>query len=374
MKKIKYLTISDIHLGHNINKTPYILDNLRSFFIEYIKELRDLDILFISGDIFDKLLINGSDEMVSIVDWFTELAIFCKRYSVKLRVLEGTPSHDWKQFKTINKSIEKLAPDVDLKYIETLYIEKMSDLNLSILYVPDEYKHKAKDTYEDIKKLLKENNLEKVDICQIHGQFHFQLPMITLESSHTEKDFLDIVKYFISVAHIHTARIYDRIIGQGSFDRLAHGEEEDKGAMLFTIEKDKATFKFLKNKKAMVFNTYLFKEEDLEDIVRELRVKLKKIPPFSNIRIISEREDFITKSDKELKKLFPQYTIKVEKPKVKKVSNKILDERIVSISIQITPDNIEELLLTELDKYNLNKKQLDIFKEELEKANHISLR
>ena len=28
---IKYLVISDIHLGHNINKTEYIVNNLRDY-------------------------------------------------------------------------------------------------------------------------------------------------------------------------------------------------------------------------------------------------------------------------------------------------------------------------------------------------------
>jgi len=45
--KIKYLVLSDIHLGHPKNHTENIINNLNDFFIKYTKELNDIDILFI---------------------------------------------------------------------------------------------------------------------------------------------------------------------------------------------------------------------------------------------------------------------------------------------------------------------------------------
>ena len=158
---IKYLVISDIHLGHNINRTEYIVNNLRDYIFKN-KKFKDLDIIFIAGDIFDRLLNPSSNDMIVSCVWLTELVKFCKERKIKLRILEGTPSHDWKQAKLISNIIEKLNIEIDYKYVDTLFIEDMEDLGLSILYIPDEYKHKATDTFKDVKKLMKSLNKEMI--------------------------------------------------------------------------------------------------------------------------------------------------------------------------------------------------------------------
>ena len=364
--KIKYLVLSDIHLGHNLNKTENIIDNLRRYFRTYHKEFKTLNLICIAGDIFDKLLVTSSKDFILSTEWLTELIIFCKKNNIKLRILEGTPSHDWKQAKVISSIIEKLQIEIDYKYIDTLYIEKMIDWDISILYIPDEYKHKAYDTYKDVKKLLKENKLTKVDIAFIHGQFHYQLPMVQLESSHTEKEYLDIVKYYISVGHIHTHSIYERILAQGSFDRLAHNEEENKGGMLINIFKNgDMNFQFLPNNRSLIFKTIRFDKEDLEEIKNRLNNILKDIPEGSHIRLVSEHEEFFNKNLVTLKNLYPNYIIKIEKPKNKETKFKLITETKHIDSFAITRDNIIELLDKELVKHNLSEKEIKIYKDEL---------
>ena len=363
--RFKYLVISDIHLGHNINKTDMIVKNLVEFFNVNYKEFKDLDMVCIAGDIFDKLLTNSSVDYIESINWLTNLIKWCKENSIILRILEGTPSHDWNQAKVISNILENLDVKLDYKYINSLYIETISKHNLTILYIPDEYNHKAEDTYKEVLELMKSKGLEQVDIGIIHGQFHYQLPMIKLESSHTEEDYLNIVKHYISVGHIHTSSVYDRILAQGSFDRLAHNEEEDKGAMLITLDSDKGdSYKFLVNKKAMVFKTIKFKNESIEEIVKRICKLDKKLPERSNLRIISESEEILSKHQNTLKSNFPRLNIKVEKPK-KKEEDKfhLVEQDIVIDSFCITRDNIEELMLEEMSGYGLTSSEISKAKD-----------
>ena len=89
----KYLVFSDVHLGHPRTTTEEIIDHLNAFFNDFTN-FTDLDAIFIAGDLFDRLLDNHSDEYHRIVIWCAKLLQFCVKHNIKLRVLEGTPSHD----------------------------------------------------------------------------------------------------------------------------------------------------------------------------------------------------------------------------------------------------------------------------------------
>lgn len=363
---IKYLVISDIHLGHNINKTEYIVNNLRNFIFKN-KKFKNLDIIFIAGDIFDRLLNPSSNDMILSCVWLTELVKFCKERKIKLRILEGTPSHDWKQAKLISNIIEKLNIEIDYRYIDTLFIEDMNDLGLSILYVPDEYKHKATDTFKDVKKLMKSLGKEMVDIAIMHGQFNYQLP-IKLESSHNEEDYSSISRYYINIGHIHTHSVRDFIIAQGSFDRLTHGEEEDKGGVLVTLEKifDKVGFKyeFIPNHGAMIFKTVDYKDSDIEYILKDISSICKKLPIPSNLRILTKKHSELSKNLSTIKSLYPGINIKIENKEKEKVEKlNLLENKIVDESFTITKENIKELLDEEMKIRGYTKEQIAIYDE-----------
>ena len=365
--KLKYLVLSDIHLGHNINKTECIIDNLIKYFDIYSKEFKNLDMIIIAGDTFDKLLVNSGHDYICSVRWLIDLMLYCKRNNIVLRVLEGTPSHDWKQMKSLTSIIEKLDLKLDYKYIDTLHIEYIDRFKLNVLYIPDEYRNKASDTYKEVLKLMKKNKLTQVDIAVMHGQFNYQLPF-ELESNHNEQDYLSIVKHYIHIGHVHTHSVYDRILAQGSFDRLIHNEEEDKGGMLINIDTEQGnTYKFLVNKTAMIFKTIKFKTESLEEIIKKLDQELKKLPPRSNIRITSEHEEFLSKNIEDIRKRYPVLNIKYEKSKIKVKKKSLIDDKIIINSFNITKDNIDSLLKERLSKYNLSQLEYDIYQEELNK-------
>lgn len=364
--KINYLVLSDIHLGHNINNTENIINNLQLYFKDNYKEFSKLDMICIAGDVFDKLLVSSSIDFILSTEWLTELIVFCKQHDIILRILEGTPSHDRNQSKVITSIIRKLNIELDYKYIDTLYIEHHNRLGIDILYIPDEYKHKAEDTYKEVLELLTERKLKKVDIAFIHGQFHYQLPMVKLDSSHNMEDYLNIVKYYISVGHIHTPSVYERIIAQGSFDRLAHNEEEDKGGVVITLTEKESSFKFVYNKNAMIFKTYRFDKESIEEITNVLDKDLKKMKDKSNIRIISNSEEFLSGNIKDLRLRYPNINIKIEKSKNKEESKFNIIEELPKIeTFSITKDNILDLITLELNKYSLTEKEIKELKSEV---------
>ena len=84
--KISYLVLSDIHLGHNINTTENIINNLQLYFKDNYKEFSKLDMICIAGDVFDKLtVIEKTDERDNQGNVFWLCKCECGNNNVKVR-------------------------------------------------------------------------------------------------------------------------------------------------------------------------------------------------------------------------------------------------------------------------------------------------
>ena len=357
MKKIKILNLTDIHLGHNRNKTVNIVNNLITFFKNYNKQIKTVDMIVITGDVFHMLLKTYSEDYIIAMRWLTELVKYCADHKIKLRILEGTPSHDWKQCSVLTNTVKNLKEEVDFKYIDTLYVEKLSDLDTTILYLPDEFRHDATDTYQEVLNILKDNHLVKVDIMFGHGAFKYQMPDDNI-SYHDEISYINIVNYLISFGHVHTPSSFGIIKAPGSFDRTAHGEEHDKGGMLYTIDKGELSYEFLVNKDALRFDTFKFNNEnDIEVIIAETDKRIKKVPEGSWVRLLVNNEVFLSKSIKQLKTRYPLYLVEITKESEKKEQlsvRRVLDIIVEDTTFSITKDNIEGLLFKELGKTDID--------------------
>lgn len=369
--KIKYLAFGDQHLGHTRNSTEDKINALNEFFKVNEKEFKDVDIIISHGDEFDRIINNGTDEFKLIFTWFLNLVKFCHTHKIKLRFVEGTSSHSFKQLEILSVMINLLNFDVDLKYFDALTIEYMEDLDLSILYVPDELNHKAKDTFVEIKALLKEHNLTQVDIAAVHGAFHFQLPMVYLESSHTEEDFLSVVKHYITVGHIHTPMIYERIIGQGSVDRDKHGEEEAKGAMLLELDRTgmgKDKFTFIENKKAKIFKKLTINQTEYDKVVNYLDKNILKYPKDSYFMLNMPFDSPILAYYDDIRINYKNYNFKINKLGLEEYTAKLGDSIIKTKELKvvsITKDNIKSLIDEEIKITKLDNNELQILNEEL---------
>ena len=359
-ESIKYLVISDIHLGHKHTKN--IIKHLQLYFEKNARLFKKLDMIIIAGDIFDKLLPNNSVHYLAATDWLLSLVMFCRKYDIKLRVLEGTPSHDWKQAKLIYNIIKKFSVGIDFKYYDDLAIEHIDDFGINVLYIPDEYKHKASETFKDVKKMLIEKQLTKVDIAVMHGNFNYQLPVI-LESSHNEEDYLNITKYYINIGHVHTSSVNDRILAQGSFDRLKHGEEEDKGGIVCTIYSNGLMeYLFIKNTYSNVYKTIdVSNYNDIKDVDN----LLSKYKNNDSLRLLARGNETLYQGIKKLIEKYENLYITIDKSVIEKLEYKMEIESDKIESFSIDEKNILKLMMTEAKNSVLTQKQQKIYKEEL---------
>jgi hypothetical protein len=304
--QIRIASISDIHLLHKNNKTPAILSNLDKYLCTD-ELLSKVDILFIAGDLFDGP-VPFSNEYIGLINvWIAKLLHKCKRYNVCLRILEGTPSHDMGQSKifcNINEILFKEGETVDLQYVKTLSVEYIERFGINVLYVPDEWNHDTNDTYIEVKEILNTKGITKVDFAVMHGQFEYQLSDVV--KSHVKHDsslYLSLVNYLIFIGHIHKYSKKDRIYSHGSFDRLAHNEEESKGFIYATVFKDGShTCQFIENKTARIYKTINCTSQDMELNLKRIEAVVKKLPDDSFVRIIADQDNSIMSAAETIKK------------------------------------------------------------------------
>jgi hypothetical protein len=360
---MKYLVINDLHFGNNKNKTSNIINNFWNFFKENHNTLIHIDVLFIAGDTFDKLLSTTSDDFLLSNTFLLELSIVCLKNKIKLRILEGTPSHDVKQAKILENTLQTLMVDVDFKYFSEISIENINDNN--VLYVPDLMHINQNELMNDINVVLKQNNLSQVDIAIIHGSFSYQLPNVKNINFLSENFFLKIVQGYIHVGHIHTFSVFNRIISTGSFDRISHGEEEDKGCIYVDLNEVTGgnSFVFLKNTNAMLFKTFNVSEEtDVNQLAETIKNSIDSNKPHEiRLKTVNEQQKLDS-----LSKLLSNYNIKMSISKDKHIRN-IERQNVMENVVVLTSDTIYDVLSERLNISSRKNTYKEIFNEELEK-------
>lgn len=343
----QYLVFSDVHFGHRRTPTNVIIEHINQMF-EDNKNFADIDALFIAGDLFHTKLELPSHDGSLVIMFMLNLANFCAKNKITLRLLEGTASHDWKQGRIIEEVIKGSNINVDFKYIQTITIENIESLGKNVLFLPDNWE--PKEAMDAIDKLMKEKQLSKVDLTIMHGQFPYQLPMIDSIHSYPETYFLNITKGLIHPGHIHTHSVFDRIIAQGSIDRISHGEEEDKGLLLVSIDGNSYQWKFIKNKHAKMFKTIKIKNNDIDKIKSSIRKAVKVFRKKDYLKIKVGPDSIIPNIIFDLRQEFIGINIDYELDNKSKRSSPQL-QSLVSIEdkdpeeiVTITEDNIVDLI------------------------------
>lgn len=317
---------SDLHLAEIHIPTDLMTRNLDQYMTNE-SVLKDLDILIIAGDVFHRLLQN-SDPLLDIIhSWITRLLFKCGTYDVLLLIVEGTPSHDWRQSRFfIEQAINAKIP-VQVHYATTLSIQYIPRFDINVLYVPDKLPQGPAQTFLDVKAMMRERELDHVDYAIMHGAFEHQLPSIVKEPTHCAADYLSIVKYLIFIGHVHTPSCFERILAAGSFDRTGHGEEHPKGwyhAQVF----DNGDFKVrhVENKGAMRFDTVSCHGLDARAAMALLVRKAKSLPKGSAIRVTADRHDLVWGDFKLIARMHPEHMWTDEIDKTKKQKSDTLNE------------------------------------------------
>ena len=281
--------LSDIHLGATRTPTPSILKGLFAAFPDNT-ETGQLDVIFMPGDLFDKSLPYSSINVKEIELWVSYLLRLCKKYNIALRIMEGTPSHDRRQSRVF-PHLNKLAKiNADIKYIDTLMVDFDQSLDATILYVPDEWHPDPDQVWADVQTELAKHNLQQVDFALTHGMYKHQVPANVMLPAHDPERYLAITKHLIFNGHIHKQSQYKRLLTAGSMDRLAHGEEEDKGYYRVCIDENQTQIKFVTNPYATVYRTLDISGLSIEDALVKIQATATDVAG-SNYRLSGTSQD-----------------------------------------------------------------------------------
>lgn len=314
---ISYLAISDVHIGHPKTTAAEIVEHLDDYFHAFgpTCPFNDINMLFIVGDLWDDSIDLASNVLGVFLPWFDRLLSWAKRRDIIIIILEGTPRHDRKQSATLMSIISSSLHKPDCRYVPSLSIQRIEEYDLTVLYVPDKCRPTAEATARDVQTLLDEQGLEKVDIAMMHGMFRYQLGTIPMNNQvHDERFFLDRVKNYISIGHVHTYSTYERIVAQGSFDRLTHGQEEPKGAVLFHRIDGEWSYRFVENTKAKKY-VDLAVTGDVDDMMKKISKLTDKLPHGSSIRLVGDPLHPIYQGLSTLAIKYPFYVFETKKAK-----------------------------------------------------------
>jgi hypothetical protein len=245
----------------------------------------------------------------------------------------------------------------------------MIDYGITILYVPDEYKHDSSDTLHEVQDMMRDQGMSSVDIAIMHGQFGYQLPYVELISSHDEEEYDKLVDRYISIGHIHQHSVHGKIIAQGSFDRLAHGEEEPKGGVIVTLNMyGDDSWMMLENVHAKVYKTLDYRGRSVDEIKDMLEVDMSRYIAGSMIRIWVDEDSRLRGSVQDIQKLYPGYTIKIESSGDSSSEN-VMAEAIKFEMLEgfsIDRDNIERYVMDGIsDRYDMDVTEMKIITDEL---------
>lgn len=365
-QKIRMACVSDVHLGHPKNPTERIIANLNRH-ISNDSFLKTIDLLIIAGDLFDRLLAFASDEARAADMWISNLLRRCARNNVRLRVLRGTPSHDRNQSSRFVDNNDKLVKakvkNADLRYVDVLEIEHFDDWDIDVLYLPDEWGATPEDALDQAQKLIESHGLERVDFAVMHGMFDYQLDVdIPSIPRHSSAAWLDLVKYLIFIGHVHVFSTFERIIAQGSFDRLAHNEEGPKGFVVAEVDPNgDYTSRFIENVGAMKFVTIDVDNPDLPECLLHIEARIANLPDFSYVRVRSAKEHPIQSNLALLKSkwVMLNWTLHVNVVKTEKISEVLAAPTPTYTPIKVDRHTLLPVMTERLARKNYPRPHID---------------
>lgn len=361
IKKLHHASVSDVHVFHPETPTKHILANLTKAFPDS-EVTGDLDAIFIVGDFFDQIAVLPDPNVSLVKAWIVRFLKMCARRHITIFVLEGTPKHDRGQNKLFTELVELAEIPVQLHYITQLEIFHWSEFGVDILFVPDEWSSgqwasSTIETQREVKALMAQKGLEKVDFSFIHGAMDYHLKVVKKHLVHDPNFYRSITRYQTWMGHIHTPDNRDRILMNGSFDRLNHGEEHPKGHWrCVTQPNGDYTATFMENKGAAIYKTIWLKNPDVDISMTEVREGIEGLPKGAHVRIRADRGHPVIAGLETLRREYPHIHFK---PKTDtEEEEKALDQAMVddelNLGIEITPNNVVGLVDIKLDAMGID--------------------
>lgn len=363
--RLNLASLSDIHLNHPNTPTEFIIRNINRYVFPDTPETRALDIIFIGGDVTDSLMDFASNNAVAYRKWVSSFLQYCKKYDIMVRIIEGTPLHDWGQSIIFVEENENHNIGCDLRYFKDIAIEHISRFNIDVLYIPDEARPNTAITWGVVQSLLAERNLTKVDFAIMHGAFGYQLPNIEdiKDKIHSEENYTSIVRHYIFIGHVHQHRPNGKIIPNGSTDRLRHGEEDIKGHVRLC----KGHIEFIPNHGAMRYITLEVPGMSADEIMDIVEQRLKGNEDIFQIRLLANVGDIAFGITKRLTSMYPHGRFDVaniDKPNKRRERTVLRENRTQGLPT-LTKGNLfdewcKEIKLLNPDRYDHCEKLAEI--------------
>ena len=294
--KIRGCVLADIHIGaFDVEKQ---LHELSAGIFTYLHKLKQLDLLVICGDFFDKLFPLNSIEALYARKVLIQFAKICEELNTVLRIVYGTESHDSHQYEIFKDIFESRG--IDYKIIQYAESEILFD-DVHILYLPEEYIDNKGTYYANL--FQEEKSYDYVFGHGVirEGMKEAALNMDNAESSSRKKvpvfsagELKRICKGDVYFGHYHVnCEMLENVFYIGSYSRWIHGEPEQKGWYEFSFDTEKKKYKrnFLINQNAEIYQTIsfgynhpIFQDNDsLEEGLKHID-KLIKSKVFDHIR------------------------------------------------------------------------------------------
>lgn len=293
---LKAVVISDLHFGNPKINPADLYAKLRQFLYP---ELRGCHIIFLAGDIYDGQLTVDSLSYKYASVFLKDLFLISADTGMQVRLLHGTYTHDRDQ---LSVASALALPETRSRIINDIYCEEITDLvhgndtfssSLRVGYIPDNLSYKrSEEVIAQLKRAMTCYGWSRLDMIIGHGTFaHVLKP----NSGHAplclfEKEQFDFVDGPIVMGHIHTPGKSDRFYYCGSFERMAHGEEENKGFYVFTCDYTKKHWgsRFVVDKDATPFVSIELSGLDAPKLIEQFKEQVEaKIPTHKGfVRVI----------------------------------------------------------------------------------------
>lgn len=354
MTNVNIVFGSDFHIGNSKVSATEIHLNLKSVFYP---ELEKSNIVFFGGDFFDRLLKLDEPASLESITIVQELIDYAEKYNLKIRVLRGTFSHDRHQNGIFQSVLTNTKKHVDLACIDTISLELIKDLDLRVLYLPDNLPYKTKEeVMEVVNGLLKTYGWDYIDLVIGHGYFEHVFPVnvphppILFEYD----DFVDVVKGYILMGHVHTTSVYKNIIYNGSFERLAHNEEELKGFYIINRTNDDWSHKFIENKDTPLFCTINLVETDIELLQKQIDTFVKEKFPIERgyLRIAHPDTEIKQRLLQLTHDRYPSLVVTAKSSRENTQQKQVIKQFQTCTYISPTKENLAELTLDYIKQIN----------------------
>lgn len=347
MSIVKCLVVSDLHFGNPRIDSERLLQKFRKYVIPLVKEA---DVLLFSGDVWDMSLNMSSISSVKMRTFLSEIHQLTEEYDISVRILDGTKTHDRDQNKHF---LEPYNPKIRL--FSSIDIEILEPSKLSILYIPDDI---PGDHMEQAVEKMHQMHLSHVDLVVHHGYFEHLMPRkVPVLPPHTLTETCvnrKLKPLAVINGHVHRSSIYKNIVSIGSFERFAHGEEEEKGFFFITIDTEKrtVTYKFHCNEDATPFITVDLKgitstDDAIALIQQKIVPEIEKVTPLQQLFYLRILTDDPLMSEVVSKWIFTHYKNVIIAKETSSKREQLLLNKIEELDNlpQITKANLGELIV-----------------------------